>query len=251
VKYNKNYKINDNNIIILSILNKSIKIFNVNDKTLLLNYVQNYSIDNVLELYNGDILYINNFEIYNLGLNKEFKISLSHFCFCLINLFDKQNILGYTSQKYIKFIYLDDSKKVYKKIEITDTKEIFDVKQIYNENKNYNLLIILSSHKLDIYDLNSDKFLLSKDLYKNDFYKKINIDFNGNNKDEKCFIIGENSIKTFNYKENNLLNIHDICGLKNIKSSFYSKISTTPFCFTNNEKYIIIFESNIDGFNSL
>ena len=249
IKYSKKYKINDNTIIILSVLNKCIRIYNLNEKSLLLNYVQNSSIDNFLELYNGDILYINDYAIYNLGLDKEFKIPLSYFCFSMINLYEKQNILGYTYNKYIKFIYLDNHKKVYKKIEVNDTEEIFDVKQIYNENKNYNFLIILSTHKIDLYDFNNNGFLFCSDFNKTNLYKKINIDFN--NEEENCFLIGENSIKLFSFKENQLINIQNISDLKAIKNPFYSKIMTTPFCINKNEKYILIFESNDEGFNSL
>ena len=247
IKYSKKYKLNKDNIILLSILKTSIKIYNLTEKTLLLNYVQNSSIDNVLELYNGDILYINDFAIYNLGLIKEFKISLSFFCFAMINLFEKQNILGYTYQKYIKFIYLDNPKKLYKKVEVPNCEEIFDVKQIYNENKNYNFLIILSTHHFDLYDFNKEQFLFLNDIYKINLFKKINIDLNG----EKCFIVGENMLKVFNFKNNKFDNIQNIGELKNIKGSLYSKTVSTPFCFTNDEKYIIIFESNNEGFNIL
>ena len=249
IKFSKKYKSNDNSIIILSILSKSIKIYNVKEKTLLLNYVQNSSIDNILELYNGEILYINDYAIYNLGLNKEFKISLSYFCFSMINLYENQNILGYTYKKYIKFIYLDNPKKTYKKIEIYDADEIFDVKQIYNENRNYNFLIILSTHKIDLYDLNNNKFLICSDLYKTNIYKKINFDFY--NEDNNFFVIGENCIKLFVYKDNTLINIQNISNLKAIKTSLYSKIMTTPFCLNKKGKYILIFESNNEGFNSL
>ena len=247
IKYSQKYKTNKDNIIILSILNKSIKIYNINEKKLLLNYVQNSTIDNILELYNGEILYITDFSIYNLGLNKEFKISLTHFCFAMINLIEKQNILGYTYQKYIKFIYLDNPKKVYKKIEVSEAEEIFDVKQIYNENKKNNFLIILSTHQLNLYNLNLDIFIFLDDLCKINLYKKINIDFNN----ENCFIIGENKIKIFNFRNNLYKNIHNIGDLKSIKSSLYSKIVTTPFCFTEDDKYILIFESNDEGFNIL
>ena len=247
IKYSQKYKTNKDNIIILSILNKSIKIYNINEKKLLLNYVQNATIDNVLELYNGEILYITDFSIYNLGLNKEFKISLTHFCFAMINLIEKQNILGYTYQKYIKFIYLDNPKKVYKKIEVSEAEEIFDVKQIYNENKKNNFLIILSTHQLNLYNLNLDIFIFLGDLCKINLYKKINIDFNN----ENCFIIGNNKIKIFNFRNNLYKNIHNIGDLKSIKSSLYSKIVTTPFCFTEDDKYILIFESNDEGFNIL
>jgi hypothetical protein len=181
INFSKKYKTNNNNIIIMSILDLSIKIYNVKEKTLLLNYVQNSSIDNVLELYNGDILYINDYAIYNIGLNKEFKIPLSYFCFSMINLYEKQNILGYTYKRYIKFIYLDNPKKVYKKIEINDAEEIFDVKQIYNENKNYNFLIILSTHNIDLYDLNNNKFMIFFDMFKSNIYKKIIFYFNYSN----------------------------------------------------------------------
>ena len=247
IKYSQKYKTNKDNIIIMSILKTSIKIYNITEKILLLNYLQNSSIDNVLELYNGDILYINDFAIYNIGLIKEFKIPLSYFCYAIINLFEKQNILGYTYQKYIKFIYLDNPKKIYKKIEVPNCEEIFDVKQIYNENKNYNFLIILSTHHLDLYDFNKDEFLFLNDLYKMNLYKKIDFDFDR----EKCYIIGENMIKIFKHKNNKFENIQNIADLKNIKGSLYSKIVTTPFCFTNNEKYMIIFESNNEGFNIL
>ena len=236
----------------MSILDLSIKIYNVKEKTLLLNYVQNSSIDNVLELYNGDILYINDYAIYNIGLNKEFKIPLSYFCFSMINLYEKPNILGYTYKRYIKFIYLDNPKKVYKKIEINDAEEIFDVKQIYNENKNYNFLIILSTHKIDLYDLNNNKFIIYFDMFKSNIYKKIIFNFNYN--EENIFIIGENSIKLFAYKNNNenkLMNIQNINNLKNINSPIYSKIIATPFCFNKDGKYILIFESNDEGFNTL
>ena len=252
INFSKKYKTNNNNIIIMSILDLSIKIYNVKEKTLLLNYVQNSSIDNVLELYNGDILYINDYAIYNIGLNKEFKIPLSYFCFSMINLYEKQNILGYTYKRYIKFIYLDNPKKVYKKIEINDAEEIFDVKQIYNENKNYNLLIILSTHKIDLYDLNNNIFMIYFDMFKSNIYKKIIFNFNYN--EENIFIIGENSIKLFAYKNNNenkLMNIQNINNLKNINSPIYSKIIATPFCFNKDGKYILIFESNDEGFNTL
>ena len=252
INFSKKYKTNNNNIIIMSILDLSIKIYNVKEKTLLLNYVQNSSIDNVLELYNGDILYINDYAIYNIGLNKEFKIPLSYFCFSMINLYEKQNILGYTYKRYIKFIYLDNPKKVYKKIEINDAEEIFDVKQIYNENKNYNFLIILSTHKIDLYDLNNNIFMIYFDMFKSNIYKKIIFNFNFN--EENIFIIGENSIKLFAYKNNNenkLMNIQNINNLKNINSPIYSKIIATPFCFNKDGKYILIFESNDEGFNTL
>ena len=251
LKYSQKYKSDNNNIIVLSLLNKSIRIYNVNEKTLLLNYVQNSSIDNVLELYNGDILYINDYSIYNLSLSKEFKIPLKYFCFCMINLVDKQNILGYTYQKYIKFIYLDNPKKIYKKIEISDYGEIFDVKQIYNENKNYNFLIILSKHRIDLYNLNLDNFFLCYNLNRDNFYKKIDFAFDENHIMEKFFIIGENYVKIFIYKENQLINFQNIAELKNVKTSLYSKIVTTPFCYIDNKKYLVIFESNIEGFNSL
>ena len=247
IKYSKKYKSNNDNIIILSTLNTSIKIYNIYDKKLLLNYVQNSSIDNVLELYNGDILYINDFAIYNLSLSKEFKISLSFFCFAMINLFNKQNILGYTFQKYIKFIYLDNPKNIYKKITVNNADEIFDVKQIYNEQKNYNFLIILSTHSLELYDLNKDTFSFSNDLNKINLYKKINIGSN----DEKYFIIGDNCIKIFIFKNDKLDNIQNISGLKTIKSFLYSKIISTPFCYDNCGKFILIFESNDEGFNVL
>ena len=247
IKYSQKYKTNKDSIIILSILNKSIKMYKINEKKLLLNYIQNSTIDNVLELYNGEILYINDFSIYNLGLNKEFKISLTHFCFAMINLIEKQNILGYTYQKYIKFIYLDNPKKVYKKIEVVGAEEIFDVKQIYNENKKTNFLVILSTHQLNLYNLNMDIFIFLDDLCKINLYKKINIDFNN----ENCFIIGENKIKIFNFKNNKYENVYNISDLKSIKSSLYSKILTTPFCFTDDDKYILIFQSNDEGFNIL
>ena len=249
IKYNKKYKPNNdhNSIIILSILETSIKIYNIKQKKLLLNYVQNSSIDNVLELYNGEILYVTDFSIYNMSLNKEFKIYLSFFCFSMINLFDKQNILGYTYQKHVKFIYLDNPKKLYKKITVIDSEEIFDMKQIYDESKNYNLLIILSTICLHLYDLNKDIFFFVEDLNKTNIYKKINIDFNG----EIYYIVGENSIKLFKYKNKTLKNFQNISNLKTIKTALFNKIMTTPFCFNNNGKYILIFESNEDGFNTL
>ena len=245
LKYSQKYKSDNNNIIVLSLLNKSIRIYNVNEKTLLLNYVQNSSIDNVLELYNGDILYINDYSIYNLSLSKEFKIPLKYFCFCMINLVDKQNILGYTYQKYIKFIYLDNPKKIYKKIEISDYGEIFDVKQIYNENKNYNFLIILSKHRIDLYDLNLDNFFLCYNLNRDNFYKKIDFAFDENHIMEKFFIIGENYVKIFIYKENQLINFQNIAELKNVKTSLYSKIVTTPFCYIDNKKYLVLLNNKL------
>ena len=92
-----------------------------------------------------------------------------------------------------------------------------------------------------------DIFIFLDDLCKINLYKKINIDFNN----ENCFIIGENKIKIFNFRNNLYKNIHNISDLKSIKSSLYSKIVTTPFCFTENDKYILIFESNDEGFNIL
>ena len=58
-------------------------------------------------------------------------------------------------------------------------------------------------------------------------------------------------LKVFNFKNNKFDNIQNIGELKNIKGSLYSKTVSTPFCFTNDEKYIIIFESNNEGFNIL
>ena len=250
IKYNKLYKSGKNqNIIILSLLKNKIRIYDINEKKMILNFVQNSEIDNVLELYNGDILYINDFSIYNINLNKEFKIPLSFFCFSMINLYDKPEILGYTTQKYIKFIYLDKTYKEYSKLEVKEAEEIFDIKQLYDKNKNYNYLIILSPIYLDLYDFNKKVFYFRYFLKNENLYRKINLYLNDN--EELCYILSLNSIKLFIVEDNKLLNYQTISDLKNIQTNalIYTKTITTPFCLSNSGKYILISKSNDDGFN--
>ena len=161
LKYYKNDKINknDKNIIILTIQTKRLKIYDLYKKSLLLNYSQYYNIDNVLELYNGDILYICDFSIYNINLSEEFKISLKYYCFSMINFIDKPNILGYSNLSKIKLINLDKPNKIIKEIQTKDSTEIYDLKQIYEDKNNYNYLIILSKNYLILYDLNTNQFI--------------------------------------------------------------------------------------------
>ena len=246
LKYNKKYK--NKNVIVLSVCNKSIKIYDIYNKTLLLNYSQYYTIDNVLELYNGDILYICDYSIFNMSLKEEFKINLKDFCFSMINLFDKQDIFGYTNLSKIKFIYLNNPKKVFKELLIKDSQEIFDLKQIYEENNNINYLIILSSIYIDLYDFETDEFKITIVLNMVNLYKKINI-----SKDDKntCLnLISSNSVKSFQLKKDKLIEVHTIESLKPKNTPLYCKIKTTPFCVNKDGKYLLIFESNDQGFNS-
>ena len=109
----------------------------------------------------------------------------------------------------------------------------------------------MSKHRIDLYNLNLDNFFLCYNLNRDNFYKKIDFAFDENHIMEKFFIIGENYVKIFIYKENQLINFQNIAELKNVKTSLYSKIVTTPFCYIDNKKYLVISESNIEGFNSL
>ena len=250
IKYNKKYKTN-NNIIILSVQNKSIKIYDIYNKNLLLNYSQFYQIDGILELYNGDILYIVDFCIFNLSLKEEFKIYLKYFCFSMINLYDQQNILGYANLSKIKFVYLDNPRKnISKDIEIKDSKEIYDLKQVYDEKIGNNYLLVLSNLFLDIYDFNAEQFMYKAILNKTNFYKKIYISETNNNI-LNFNLISENSIQLFTIKKNNLVLIHTIESLKKIITSLYCKIRSTPFGVNNDGKYLLIFDSNVEGFNLL
>ncbi len=251
LKYNKTYQSNKNikNIIILSVQNKSIKIYDLYNKSLLLNYSQFYNIDNILELYNGDILYECDFSIHNINLREEFNIPLKYFCFSMINLYDKQNILGYTNLSKINFVYLDKPRKIIKEIEIKESKEIFDLKQIYDENININYLIILSSNYLDIYDLNMNQFKFRNLLNRVNFFKKIY--FSCYNEIINYYIVGENSVQLFNVKKDHFIHVHTIDSLKTKSTTLYSKIITTPFNISRNGKYLLIFDSNEEGFNSI
>jgi hypothetical protein len=247
LKYNKKYK--NKNAIVLSVCNKSIKIYDIYNKTLLLNYCQYYTIDNVLELYNGDILYICDYSIFNMSLKEEFKINLKDFCFSMINLYDKQDILGYTNLSKIKFIYLNNPKKVYKELVIKDSYEIFDLKQIYDENNNINYLIILSSISLYLYDFEADEFKHIIILNMGNLYKKLNI--SNYDKNTSLYLIGSNSVKSFQLKKDKLIDLHTIESLKPKNTPLYCKIKATPFCISKDGKYLLIFESNDQGFNSL
>ena len=251
LKYNKIYQSNKNikNIIILSVQNKSIKIYDLYNKSLLLNYSQFYNIDNILELYNGDILYVCDFNIHNINLREEFNIPLKYFCFSLINLYDKQNILGYTNLSKINFVYLDKPRKIIKEIEIKESKEIFDLKQIYDEKININYLIILSSNFLDIYDLNMNQFKFRNILNKVKFFKKIYFSFY--KEVINYYIVGENSVQLFNIKKDHFIHVHTIDSLKTKSTRLYSKIITTPFNISRSGKYLLIFDSNEEGFNSI
>ena len=248
LKYNKKYQTNKNNknILILAVVNKGIKIYDIYNKSILLNYSQYYNIDYVLELYNGDILYICDFSIFNMNLKEEFKIYLPNFCFSMINLYDNQDILIYTNLSKIKFVYLNNPKKLIKEIEIKESREVFDLKQIYNENLNNNYLLILSSKYLDLYNLNLNEFKF-RTLLNNNLYKKIDISMNNKN----IFLLSKNSIKLFKIETDKFSHIHTIDSLKTKDNPFYSKIVTTPFCISNDGKYILIFESNEDGINLL
>ena len=251
LKYNKKYK-NNKNIVVLAVQKKQIKIYDIYNKSILFTFSQYYNIDNILELYNGDILYICDFSIFNINLKEEFKIYLKYFCFAMINFYDKQNILGYSNLSKIKLVYLDNPKKVIKDIEIKDSREIFDLKQVYDENNNINYLIILNDNYLNLYDLNMNQFKFKSFLNKSNIYKKINISTNYNyNKYISVNLIGENSVELFNIKTNKFVHIHTINSLKKKISSLYSKIVVTPFCLESNGKYLLIFESNGEGFNSL
>ena len=253
LKYNKIYKNNKNNknIFILSVQNKVIKIYDIYNKSILLNYSQYYRIDNILELYNGDILYICDFSIHNINLTEEFKIYLKYFCFAMINLYDKQNILGYSNLSRIKFVNLDNPKKVINDIEVKDSREIYDLKQVYDENNNINYLIILSDKFLDIYDLNINQFQFKSILTKEKVFKKIFLHNNDYNKNIFFNLIGENSVELYNIKNNKCVYIHTIDSLKKKISPLYCKIIVTPFCIENKGKYLLIFESNEEGFNIL
>jgi hypothetical protein len=252
LKFNKTYQNKNNikNIIILSVQNKAIKIYDIYNKKILLNYLQYYTIDNILELFNGDILYICDFNIYNINLKEEFIIPLKNYCFSLINLKDKQNIIGYTNLSKIKFVYLDKPRKIIKEVGIRDSKEIFDLKQIYDENTNVNFLIILSSNSLDFYDLNIDQFKYKNTINKDNLYKRIYIS-SYNNQISNYNIVGENSVQLFIIKNDKLAHIHTINSLKTKSIPLYEKIITTPFDISNNGKYLLIFESNEEGFNSI
>ena len=250
IKYNKKYKSN-NNIIILSVQNKSIKIYDIYNKNLLLNYSQFYQIDGILELYNGDILYIVDFCIFNINLKEEFKIYFKYFCFSMINLYDQQNVLGYGNLSEIKFVYLDNPRrKAFKEIKVKDSKEIYDLKQVYDEKLGNNYLLVLSNLFLDVYDFNTDQFKYKAILNKTSFYKKIFISETNNNI-LNFNLIAENSIQLFNIKKDNLILIHTIESLKKIVTSLYCKIRSTPFGVNNDGKYILIFDSNEEGFNLL
>ena len=247
LKYNKKYK--NKSVIVLSVCNKSIKIYDIYNKTLLLNYSQYYTIDNVLELYNGDILYICDFSIFNMSLKEEFKIYLKDFCFAMINLYDKQDILGYTNLSKIKFIYLNNPKKIYKELVIKDSHEIFDLNQIYDESNNINFLIILSSNYVDLYDFETNEFKHTIILNMVNLYKKINI--SKEDKNTNLILISANSVKSFQLKKDKIVNVNTIKSLKPKNTPLYYKIKTTPFCVNKDGKYLLIFESNDQGFNSL
>ena len=238
---------NDKNIIILTIQTKRLKIYDLYKKSLLLNYSQYYNIDNVLELYNGDILYICDFSIYNINLSEEFKISLKYYCFSMINFIDKPNILGYSNLSKIKLINLDKPNKIIKEIQIKDSTEIYDLKQIYEDKNNYNYLIILSKNYLILYDLNTNQFIFKSAIYK--LYKNLYISKNSQN-NININLIGENSFQLFIIKNNQFIHIHTIDSLKKKIASLYNKIST-PFSINNKGKYLLVFDNNDEGFNSL
>ena len=167
----------------------------------------------------------------------------------MINLLDKPNILGYTNLSKIKFVYLNKPRQIVKEIGIKDSREIFDLKQIYDENTNVNYLIILSSNSLDFYDLNIEQFKFKSRINKDNLYKKIYI--SSYNQIWNYNIVGENSVQLFNVKNEQLAHIHTINSLKMKSIPLYEKIITTPFDITINGKYLLIFESNENGFNSL
>ena len=181
LKYYKKGETNKNNknIIILTIQSKRLKIYDLYNKSLLLNYSQYYNIDNTLELYNGDILYICDFSIYKINLKEEFKISLKYFCFSMINFIDKQNVLGYSNLSKVKFVNLDKPNKIIKEIKIDDSREIYDLKQIYEDKNNYNYLIILSDNYLILYDLNTNQINFKTAL--NRLYKNLYLSKNSQN----------------------------------------------------------------------
>lgn len=247
LKYYKNMK-NLKNIIILSLQSKRIKIYDIYDKKILLNYSQYYNIDSILELYNGDILYICDYNIHNINLKEEFNIPLKFFCYSMINLYDKQNILGYTSLSKLNFVYLEKPKKIIKEIDIKNSKEIYDLKQIYDDNINTNYLIILSDKSLDLYNLNSNQFIFKSKLCIENNYKNLFISKGSNN---NTYIIGENSIQFFILKNNKFIHIHTIDSLKSKKKSILYHKNTTPFSINNNGQYLLIFDSNDEGFNTL
>ena len=249
LKYYKNDKINkkEKNIIILTIQTKRLKIYDLYKKSLLLNYSQYYNIDNVLELYNGDILYICDFSIYNINLSEEFKISLKYYCFSMINFIDKPNILGYSNLSKIKLVSLDKPNKIIKEIQIKDSTEIYDLKQIYEDKNNYNYLIILSKNYLILYDLNTNQFIFKSAIYK--LYKNLYLSKNSQN-NININLIGENSVQLFIIKNNQFIHIHAIDSLKKKIASLYNKIST-PFSINNKGKYLLVFDNNDEGFNSL
>ena len=252
----KYYKINQNNknnkkIIILALQSKTMKIYDIYNKKILLNYSQYYEIDNAFELYNGDVLYICDFNIYNINLNKEFNISLKYFCFAMINFIDEQNIFGYSCLSKIKLVNLDKPKKIIKEIIIKDSKEIFDIKQIYDEKINDNYLIILSDNFLNLYDLITNQFKFMSVLSKTNIYLNLFISKNTYNDILNINLISGDSVQLFNIKNNQFIHIHTIDSLKvKGKILIYKKI-TTPFSINNEGKYLLIFNYNEEGFNIL
>ena len=113
-----------------------------------------------------------------------------------------------------------------------------------------NYLLVLSNLFLDVYDFNTDQFKYKAILNKTSFYKKIFISETNNNI-LNFNLIAENSIQLFNIKKDNLILIHTIESLKKIVTSLYCKIRSTPFGVNNDGKYILIFDSNEEGFNLL
>ena len=253
LKYNKlNQSVkNFKKIIVLALQNKRIKIYDIYNKALLLNYSQFYNIDNVLELYNGDVLYICDYNIFNINLKEEFKISLKYFCFTMINFYEEQNILGYSCLSKINLVKLDKPRKIIKQIEVFGSKEIFDIKQIYNENINENYLVILSDNYLNLYDLISNQFKYTSILNKTNIYKNLLISKNEYNDSIDINIIDFDSVQLFNKKNNQFILVLSINSLKEAKSTYIYQKITTPFSINNDGKYLLVFSHNEEGFNIL
>ena len=253
LKYNKLNRNNSNNktIIILSVQSKRIKIYDIYNNKILLNYSQYYNIDNTLELYNGDVLYICDYNIYNISLKEEFKIYLKYYCYAMINFYNEQNILGFSCLSKINLVNLDKPKKVFKEIEVVGSKEIYDIKEIYEEKTNDNYLIILSDKFLNLYDLTSSQFKYTLILKNIGICKNLFITKNNYNDHININIIGYDSAELFHKKDDQFIHVLSINSLKNTKSAFIYNKKTTPFSINNEGKYLLIFNCNEEGFNAL
>ena len=240
---------NKKDIEILSYSEKKIVVYDIYNNKTILKYNQYNEIDAVFELYNGDILFITDFSIFNTNFSKEFKIDLSYMCYGILNLIDKKNILLYSQKNLIIFCDLDKPRKQLMKINVNDENScvIFDIKQLFLKDEENYLLILTNNNYLSLFDLNKFNFICNYSCNQNFFSIKV-LNFSNDN-NNNIYLIGNNEVDVVKLNNTKFTHIHSIKELKNRKSDVSWIYESTPFDISDNGKYVLIFESNRNGFN--